>query len=185
MKTSRACPEPDSNSSRPLCRRSRTGARAPEGATNPLNNFVDDVTWTKGKHTITMGLNFRLQPEQHVDVHQCLSAVCVRRDRVDRAGRGHRYFGAKLSGGQAQQSESATGQSDGGDERFGDAAGHLERRVCHLSIQQERTGAAAGDAAAALVHRTYLRGLHWRRLSREPRADAQFRTALRKFPAAV
>ncbi len=33
-------------------------ARA-KGRTNPLNNFVDDVTWTKGRHTITTGLNFR------------------------------------------------------------------------------------------------------------------------------
>jgi hypothetical protein len=33
-------------------------ARA-KGRTNPLNNFVDDVTWTKGKHTVTMGLNLR------------------------------------------------------------------------------------------------------------------------------
>jgi hypothetical protein len=33
-------------------------ARA-RGRTNPLNNVIDDVTWTKGKHTITMGLNFR------------------------------------------------------------------------------------------------------------------------------
>jgi hypothetical protein len=33
-------------------------ARA-RGRTNPLNNVLDDVTWTKGKHTITMGLNFR------------------------------------------------------------------------------------------------------------------------------
>src|SRR5579871_1900648 len=32
----------------------------PKGRTNPLNNFLDDVTWTKGKHTITTGLNFRL-----------------------------------------------------------------------------------------------------------------------------
>lgn len=31
----------------------------PKGRTNPLNNFIDDVTWTKGKHTITTGLNFR------------------------------------------------------------------------------------------------------------------------------
>ena len=35
------------------------GARA-RGRVNPLNNFVDDVTWTKGKHTITMGANIRL-----------------------------------------------------------------------------------------------------------------------------
>jgi Carboxypeptidase regulatory-like domain len=34
------------------------GAR-PKGRTNPLHNFLDDVTWTKGKHTITAGLNFR------------------------------------------------------------------------------------------------------------------------------
>ena len=34
------------------------GAR-PKGRTNPLHNFLDDVTWTKGKHTITTGLNFR------------------------------------------------------------------------------------------------------------------------------
>jgi Carboxypeptidase regulatory-like domain len=33
-------------------------ARA-RGRTNPLNNVIDDVTWTKGKHTITTGLNFR------------------------------------------------------------------------------------------------------------------------------
>ena len=33
-------------------------ARA-KGRTNPLHNFSDDVTWTKGKHTITAGLNFR------------------------------------------------------------------------------------------------------------------------------
>ena len=31
----------------------------PKGRTNPLHNFVDDVTWTKGKHTVTAGLNFR------------------------------------------------------------------------------------------------------------------------------
>ncbi len=34
-------------------------ARA-RGRTNPLNNFLDDVNWSKGRHTITMGLNFRL-----------------------------------------------------------------------------------------------------------------------------
>jgi len=34
-------------------------ARA-KGRTNPLHNFVDDVTWTKGHHTITMGANVRL-----------------------------------------------------------------------------------------------------------------------------
>jgi hypothetical protein len=34
------------------------GARA-RGRTNPLNNLADDVTWTKGKHTFTAGLNFR------------------------------------------------------------------------------------------------------------------------------
>jgi hypothetical protein len=33
-------------------------ARA-RGRVNPLNNFLDDVTWTKGKHTVTAGLNFR------------------------------------------------------------------------------------------------------------------------------
>jgi carboxypeptidase family protein len=33
-------------------------ARA-RGRTNPLSNILDDVTWTKGKHTITTGLNFR------------------------------------------------------------------------------------------------------------------------------
>jgi hypothetical protein len=33
-------------------------ARA-KGRTNPLNNFLDDVTWTRGRHTITTGLNFR------------------------------------------------------------------------------------------------------------------------------
>ncbi len=32
----------------------------PKGRTNPLNNFVDDVTWVRGSHTITMGLNLRL-----------------------------------------------------------------------------------------------------------------------------
>ncbi len=26
----------------------------------PVNNFVDDVTWTKGKHTIQYGMNYRL-----------------------------------------------------------------------------------------------------------------------------
>jgi Carboxypeptidase regulatory-like domain len=33
-------------------------ARA-KGRVNPVNNLLDDVTWTKGKHTITAGLNFR------------------------------------------------------------------------------------------------------------------------------
>jgi hypothetical protein len=33
-------------------------ARA-RGRVNPVNNLLDDVTWTKGKHTITGGLNFR------------------------------------------------------------------------------------------------------------------------------
>jgi hypothetical protein len=34
-------------------------ARA-RGRVNPLNNFIDDLTWTKGKHTITIGTNIRL-----------------------------------------------------------------------------------------------------------------------------
>ena len=34
------------------------GARA-RGRTNPLNNVLDDLTWTRGKHTVTAGLNFR------------------------------------------------------------------------------------------------------------------------------
>jgi hypothetical protein len=34
------------------------GAR-PRSRVNPLHNFVDDLTWTKGKHTITMGTNLR------------------------------------------------------------------------------------------------------------------------------
>ncbi len=33
-------------------------ARA-KGRTNPLHNVMDDVTWTKGRHTITAGFNFR------------------------------------------------------------------------------------------------------------------------------
>ncbi len=32
------------------------GAR-PKSRTNPVNNFLDDVTWNKGKHTVTMGAN--------------------------------------------------------------------------------------------------------------------------------
>ncbi len=32
----------------------------PKGRTNPLNNILDDVTWVKGKHTITTGLDIRL-----------------------------------------------------------------------------------------------------------------------------
>jgi len=32
----------------------------PKGRTNPVNNFVDDVTWVKGSHTITTGFNFRI-----------------------------------------------------------------------------------------------------------------------------
>jgi hypothetical protein len=34
-------------------------ARA-RGRVNPLSNFIDDLTWTKGKHTITIGTNIRL-----------------------------------------------------------------------------------------------------------------------------
>jgi len=34
-------------------------ARA-DGRTVPVYNFVDNLTWTKGKHTLTAGLNFRL-----------------------------------------------------------------------------------------------------------------------------
>ncbi len=59
MKIFRASRAPDSNSNPLLSPRSRTGARAPAGSENPLNNFLDDVNWTKGKHTITMGFNFR------------------------------------------------------------------------------------------------------------------------------
>ena len=59
MKIFRASPGPDSNSSRRLWRRCRTGARAPGAGRIRCNNVLDDVTWTKGKHTITMGLNFR------------------------------------------------------------------------------------------------------------------------------
>jgi hypothetical protein len=33
-------------------------ARA-KGRTNPMHNLLDDATWTKGKHTITAGINFR------------------------------------------------------------------------------------------------------------------------------
>jgi len=34
------------------------GSRA-KGRTNPLHNILDDVTWSKGKHTVTAGLNLR------------------------------------------------------------------------------------------------------------------------------
>ncbi len=34
-------------------------ARA-NGRILPVNNIVDTLTWTKGKHTITTGLNFRI-----------------------------------------------------------------------------------------------------------------------------
>jgi len=30
------------------------------GRTLPVSNFIDDLTWTKGKHTVTTGVNFRL-----------------------------------------------------------------------------------------------------------------------------
>ena len=142
-------------------------ARA-RGRTNPLQQLGRRCELDQGKTYDYDGIELPLQPEQHVDVYQCFPAVCLRRHRIDRARRGHRYLGAKLFGRQARQSEPATGQSDRGDERLSHAVGHIERRFCHLSIQQERTSAAAGDAAAALVHRTYLCGLYWRRLSREP-----------------
>ena len=34
-------------------------AARPRSRVNPLNNFLDDLTWTKGKHTITVGANLR------------------------------------------------------------------------------------------------------------------------------
>jgi hypothetical protein len=35
------------------------GARA-KGRTNPLHNLLDDLTWTKGRHTVTVGANIRI-----------------------------------------------------------------------------------------------------------------------------
>ena len=64
-------------------------ARA-KGRTNPLNNFVDDITWTKGKHTITAGLNFRYNQNNICRVYQLVPALCVRRHGTDRTGRRYR-----------------------------------------------------------------------------------------------
>ena len=43
----------------PLDELQNYAARA-NGRILPVNNFVDTLTWTKGKHTITTGLNFRV-----------------------------------------------------------------------------------------------------------------------------
>ena len=83
-------------------------ARA-RGRTNPLSNVLDDFTWTKGKHTVTMGLNFRYNRNNTSTFTNAFPAVCLWRHRANRAGRGHRYVGAKLSGRQARQPQLATG----------------------------------------------------------------------------
>ena len=60
-----------------------------------VNNVLDDVTWTKGKHTITMGLNFRYNRNNTSTFTNAFPAVRLRRDGIDRAGRRHRYVRAE------------------------------------------------------------------------------------------
>ena len=52
----------------------------PKGRTNPVNNFLDDVTWIKGKHTITMGMNLTFNSKQSDHAYQFIPALCLRRD---------------------------------------------------------------------------------------------------------
>ncbi len=58
-KISPAFPARGFSLSRPRCSLAQNWSARAKGRTNPLNNFVDDLTWTKGKHTVTAGLNFR------------------------------------------------------------------------------------------------------------------------------
>lgn len=40
------------------------------GRTLPVSHFIDDLTWTKGKHTITTGVNFRLMNNDRLSYAQ-------------------------------------------------------------------------------------------------------------------
>ncbi len=160
------------------------GARA-RGRTNPLNNVLDDVNWTKGKHTITMGLNFRYNRNNTSTFTNAYPLYAYGATELIGLGEDidnsvQSYLGGKL-GNPNLQLANPTAVTNA----VSHAVGCIERRFCDLSIHQGRASVAARDAAAALVHRAYLRGLHWRRLSRKPRTYHQLRIALRKLPAAL
>ena len=124
------------------------GARA-RGRTNPLNNVLDDVNWTKGKHTITMGLNFRYNRNNTSTFTNAYPLYAYGATELIGLGEDIDNSVQSYLGG-ARESQFATGESDRGDQRCSHAAGHPERCFRDLSIHQERSSVAARDSAAAL-----------------------------------
>ncbi len=151
----------------------------PRGRTNPLNNFLDDITWVKGKHTITAGLNFRLNRNNISSDVSSFPLYAYGATELIGLGEDIDNSVSAISG------QRAACESDRGDQCVSRAAGNSQRRFRYLSIQQERPVAAAGDAAAEVIHRRHIQRLRGRCLACEPRTHHQRRSALRKLPAAL
>ena len=101
----------------------RISSARPKGQDKSPEQVLDDVTWTKGKHTITMGVNFRFNRNNTRAYTNSFPLYAY--GATELIGLGEDIDNRpSLSGGQARQSESATGESDGGHQRFGHAAGH-------------------------------------------------------------
>jgi len=41
----------------------------------PVSNLVDDLTWTKGKHTVTTGINFRMMQNDRLSYAQSFPSL--------------------------------------------------------------------------------------------------------------
>ena len=157
-----------------------------EGGTNPLNNFLDDITWTKGKHTITTGLNFRFNRNNTSPFTNCVPALCLRRDGIDRTGRRHRQFGLGLSVGKLGNPNLQLANPTAVTNASAVLLGILND--VFVTYQYNKSGQAACRRARRSSGRSssirYAR-LRRRRVPGQPRTDAQRRVALRKFPAAL
>ena len=154
-------------------------------ATNPLNNFLDDVTWTKGKHTITMGLNFRYNRNNTSTFTNAFPLYAYGATELIGLGEDIDNFGPKLSGGKLGNPNLQLANPTAVTNASAMLLGILND--VFVTYQYNKSGQVLPQGTPqqrSFVEHAYA-GYVGRRLSREPRADAQFRAALRKFPAAL
>jgi hypothetical protein len=161
-------------------------ARA-RGRENPLNNVLDDVTWTKGKHTITMGLNFRYNRNNTSTFTNAFPLYAYGATELIGLGEDidtsvQNYLAGKL-GNPSLQLANPTAVTNASAMLLG------VLNDVFVTYQYSKSGQVLPQGTPqqrSFIEHTYAGcGLRGGRMAREPRANHQLRTALRKFPAAL
>ena len=159
-------------------------ARA-NGRILPVKNIVDTLTWTKGKHTITTGINFRVMTNNKFTYSQSYPSYGFNDNVAVGLGEDIQTDLTNYMVGKTGNANFAAQRSVQRCVGAGNLARLGQQHSGHLSGRKGRHVAAARSARCARVLDARVRGIRQRSMARVARIDPHVWLALHQRSAAV